>query len=240
MTPATAKTTPRESYQYMGPLNVELEVRSYEQIPQHRNYSLGAGTATVPEWVTANERGCVVLGASDVVMLPLQAFISGMQTVSGASASFQPNRLIAITGGHIDGGAVTIIPLDADDPPVGERMTEITGARALLESRLDALSRLSGGWLDGDGVTPTPAAVETARHLIWVLLNHGVPRPRIAPTPEGGVEAEWSVDDREVSVTFEPDGSLYGNSVDLTTGEITEPELSPDDHQAVADFVFGA
>jgi hypothetical protein len=240
MTPATAKTAPAQSYRYMGLLNVELEVRNYEEIPPHLNYSLEAGTATVPEWVVRNERGTVVPGPSGVGMLPLQAFISGMQTVSGASASLQPDRLIAVTGGHVNAGAFTIMPLDADDAPVGERITEISGARALLESRLDVLSRLPGGWLDGDGITPTPAAVETARHLIWVLLNHGVPRPRIAPTPEGGVEAEWSLDDREVSVTFEPDGSLYGNSVEVSTGEITEPELNPGDHQAVADFVFGA
>ena len=71
------------------------------------------------------------------------------------------------------------------------------------------------------------------------MLNHGVSRPRLAPTPDGGVEAEWSRGDHEVSVTFEPTGRLYGNTVDLTTGEMTEPELNPADHQLLADFVLG-
>jgi hypothetical protein len=222
----------------MGPLDVELEVLNYERSSPRLNNWLGAGS--VGGSVPVHDREAGVPSVTEAETLQPRAFISGMQLISGASVSFHSNRLIAIAGGQISTGAFTIIPLDADDVAVGEQMTEITSARGLLESRLNTLSQLSPGWLDGEGVTPTPAAVEAARHLIWVLLNHRVPRPRLAPTPEGGVEAEWSLGDREVSVTFEPDGSLYGNSVDVIAGEVTEPELSPVDHRAIADFVLGA
>lgn len=238
MTDIAANTTPGEDRRYMGPLDVELEFSSYEEFSPLSKYWLGVGS--VGGSFVASDREVGVPGANEAGMLPLRAFISGMHLVLGASASLEPTRLIAIVGGQISSGAFTITPLDADDVLMGERMTQITGARGLLESRLEALSKLPGGWLDGEGVTPTPVAVEAARHLVWVLLNHGVPRPRIAPTPDGGLEAEWSLADREVSVTFEPDGSLYGNSVDVRTGEITEPELSPADHRKVADFVLGA
>jgi hypothetical protein len=231
---------------YMGPLNIDpgqdflgasdewaTETQSYEYFPPAFHWLTGT---SVPVVVTNREFGTLSTGEPGHV---LRAFITGVQVVSGASAASDlVDRVMAI-GADAVGGTLTLIPLTADDAPVRERTRQITGARALVDARLDALSCLSEGWLDGEGVAPTPTAVSVARDLIWILLNHGATRPRVAPTPEGGIEAEWTAGDREVSVTFEPDGSLYGNAVDAATGEITEPELNPANHQAVADFVLG-
>jgi hypothetical protein len=236
MTPAATKTPVKETFRSFGPLNFEVVTHGYHSPPAVNwleNESVGMSLQRI-------NYEQAVFGASDLGALPLRTIISGWQVNAGASASLQPARLIGMVVDQIGTGDFTFIELDADDLSVGDRMREITSARALVESRLDTLSALSSGWLDGDGVTPTPEAVAAARRLIWILLNCGIERPRLAPTPDGGVEAEWSEDHREVSVTFEPDGRLYGNAVDVATGKISEPLLRPDDHRAVADFVLGA
>ncbi len=76
--------------------------------------------------------------------------------------------------------------------------------------RLDELAKLDYGWLDGaEGLPPTHAA----RELCWSTLqlamtSHGVPRPRVYPTVEGGVQAEWIVGDWGVDAWFAPSGKV--------------------------------
>lgn len=240
MTPTATETTSKETFDYyIGPLTIESKTRNYEQLrPASRGLMIaGVGQGDV---VTLNTHEPIILSASEPAALPLHALIMGLQVVSGASASVHTAaRLIEVAAGQIDGGDLTITPVIADNAPVGERIRENARATALVESRLNAFSELSEGWLDGQGEAPTPAALAIARHMIRVLLNLNLPRPRLAPTLEGGVEAEWSMGDREISVTFEPDGRLYGNSVDVSTGEVAEPTLDPHNYQAVADFVLG-
>jgi hypothetical protein len=66
------------------------------------------------------------------------------------------------------------------------------------------------------------------------LLNFDVPGPRVFPTPEGGVQAEWTVAGHEISVTFGPNGSLYAVSVNLASGQTEEPELATDNAGQIA------
>jgi hypothetical protein len=69
-----------------------------------------------------------------------------------------------------------------------------------LESRLDTLSRINDGWLNGEGKTPTPAALEAA----YEFLSS---RPFLYPTPDGGLQAEYRFRGLEAILTIEPDGS---------------------------------
>jgi hypothetical protein len=243
------KTAPEEEFDYyVGPLNVDrldhysgplfaVNVGSYDELPPADVWVRNAPRG-IP--FVVNNHGYAAFTASEPAPLPLGALISGRHVIAGASASLlSAGRLIAIAAGQLGNRDFTVIPLTADDVPVRDRIAEISGARRQVEARLDSISGLSNGWLDGEGVTPTEGAIVAARRLIWLLLIHGADRPRLAPTPEGGVEAEWTAGAREVSVIFEPDGSVYGCAVDVTTGHVSERELSPDDHQAVADFVLG-
>jgi hypothetical protein len=93
-----------------------------------------------------------------------------------------------------------------------------------LDAKITELEELQAGWLDGGGVALTAPAIRAARITLTELLLLEVPRPRIYPTPEGGVQAEWSAVDYEVSVTFEPDGSSYALAVDLESGQSREVE----------------
>jgi len=102
----------------------------------------------------------------------------------------------------------------------------------ILDDRLDELSRLSDGWLDGFGSPPAAEVLQRARSQLAVLLTIDVPRPRVFATPEGGVQAEWTVGEREISINFEPDGSLYAISVNVTDGETVE--MGPDNAVQIA------
>jgi hypothetical protein len=106
-----------------------------------------------------------------------------------------------------------------------------------LDGRLDELASLSTGWLDGEGVRPDALVLERARRLLADLLTFEVPCPRVFATPEGGVQAEWTVGEHEVSVTFEPDGKLYAVSVNLVSGDAEEPELAADDPARIAQLL---
>ncbi len=79
--------------------------------------------------------------------------------------------------------------------------------------RFDEMATLPDGWMDGAGASPDRVVLHEARHVLSDLLDRDAPRPRVFPTLEGGVQAEWTVDGHEVSVTFEPGGSLYAISV---------------------------
>lgn len=105
---------------------------------------------------------------------------------------------------------------------------------ARLDHRFDELAALHAGWLDGEGVAPDAVVLDRARHILAELLNFDVPRPRVFPTPEGGVQAEWDVAGREISVAFEPDGTLYAVSANLASGQTEEPELAADNVEQIA------
>jgi hypothetical protein len=108
---------------------------------------------------------------------------------------------------------------------------------ASLDSRLDELSLLNPGWLDGEGARLDVEALSRARRVLADLLAFEVPRPRVFATPEGGVQAEWTVADNEISVTFEPDGKLYAVAVNLASGQSEEPELTTDDAEQIAQLL---
>lgn len=109
-----------------------------------------------------------------------------------------------------------------------------------ITQRLDELSRLPEGWLDGEGIPPDASVVDRARAVLRDRRKFDVPRPRVYATPEGGMQAEWTVESREVSVTFEPDGSLYAISVNDHSGQIDELELAVNRPEQIAEFVIRA
>jgi hypothetical protein len=107
---------------------------------------------------------------------------------------------------------------------------------AALDNRLGELEELQEGWLDGDGLPPAPAALQSARATLAELLGLEAPRPRVYPTPEGGVQAEWTAGNHEISLTFQPDGTLYAVAVNSESGEADE--LPDGDTVRIAQFVL--
>lgn len=86
-----------------------------------------------------------------------------------------------------------------------ERASEI---RAMLE-RIESFAVLSAGWSDGQGKPASRSATELARDFLTRLLidDLSIPRPAVFPTPDGGVQAEWSVGHWSIEALFPADGS---------------------------------
>jgi hypothetical protein len=109
---------------------------------------------------------------------------------------------------------------------------------AALRQRLAELEDLSPGWLAGEGERPQRRSLERARIVLRQMLRLGVPRPRVYPTPEGGVQAEWTIGTREVSLTFEPDAAAYATAIDVRSGR--EDELQDGDADQFVQFVLSS
>lgn len=79
-----------------------------------------------------------------------------------------------------------------------------------LTRRLDEVAAIQPGWLDGHGEAVTvDARVAAERVLAGLMHRLGLPTPRLYPTEEGGVSAEWPRERRPgptLSVEFEPTG----------------------------------
>lgn len=76
---------------------------------------------------------------------------------------------------------------------------------------LAALRSLAAGWLDSDGATIDPRALATARTCVDLLAAIGEKMPYIYPTPDGGVQLERDIEERD-DVRIEPDGKIVVNA----------------------------
>ena len=72
-----------------------------------------------------------------------------------------------------------------------------------ISARLDELRDMQDGWLDGAGVAPSHTGLDWLNSSFERHFPMDLPLPYIFPTPEGGIEAEWSIG--RYSVMFEID-----------------------------------
>lgn len=96
-----------------------------------------------------------------------------------ASGHADSHRLIAEIGAMIH-AAVASTPIGASSPVATPD-----------EARLAELEALEAGWLDGEGAPIERESLQAARGLLAALTEFHVSRPRIYPTPTGGVQLEW-------------------------------------------------
>jgi hypothetical protein len=111
--------------------------------------------------------------------------------------------------------------LDAADPSV----------------QLETLRRLRDGWLDGAGVAPPEGLLHRVRDWFNEHLTDDTPLPRLFPTPEGGVEAEWVIDRQDVSLEFDPQAQrVEWHALDLDTRAVEERTVSLSDADGLRDL----
>lgn len=91
-----------------------------------------------------------------------------------------------------------------------------------LEMRLSQLQRLEPGWLDGCGKAVEPAAIDNARQLLTGVIELGEERPRVYPTFEGAIQAEWNFDVWTIDVSI---GTKEISVIGLNIETNTESEL---------------
>ena len=72
-----------------------------------------------------------------------------------------------------------------------------------VAARLAELRAMQDGWLDGDGVAPPHAGLDWLADSFQSRYPEDVPLPYTYPTPEGGVQMEWSLGPFEISLEID-------------------------------------
>jgi len=103
---------------------------------------------------------------------------------------------------------------------------EIESAVA-LNNALAELHDLDPGWLDGEGELISRLAIAKAKNRLGAWLSKGAAPPSVFPTPEGGVQAQWSSENLLMTITFKPDGAVRLYAKNRVTREVTRITLEP-------------
>ena len=119
-----------------------------------------------------------------------------------------------------------------------QRVDEVTAIELLdpLDPRvqLEKLPGLRDGWLDGEGLALSVALLARVGNWLEDYLSEDTPLPRLYPTPEGGVEAEWLIGRLDVSVEFdEAAGIVEWHAMNLDTGKAEVKTMEFDDTAAL-------
>lgn len=143
---------------------------------------------------------------------------------------------------HVTGGGARLVAVDdleIYDSPHADEVIK-------LWERLDSFDQIREGWLDGIGAPPTAEARTRAREVLARLLvsHSALPRPRIFPTPDGGVQAEWVIGAWAADLKFYPGGEVEGEAVNADTGEeddraFGQHEVTAEDASALATWLVG-
>lgn len=74
-----------------------------------------------------------------------------------------------------------------------------------VPARLDELRHMEDGWLDGGGKAPSHQGLDWLSDSFQRNFPDELPLPYLYPTPEGGIEAEWSLGKHSVILEFHLD-----------------------------------
>lgn len=126
-------------------------------------------------------------------------------------------------------GRSPLVALSVMRDPKTDKIVDVLNVEKTLpldwSGRLDELSELKDGWLDGAGHAITAAAVQTTESILFGLFEEGLPRPGIFPTVEGGLHLEWTdEEDTEILVSGGGNATLYSDDLE-EEGFLAEPSL---------------
>lgn len=141
------------------------------------------------------------------------------KTVLDAHYHYRDGMVVAIKG---------VVERDrADRLKRFESVEHVTALDPLdIETRLEELARLREGWLDGKGQALDREALQRLAQAFDQHYASDLPLPYLYPTAEGGVQAEWTLGDWEVSLEIAlPTMVAHYQALKLTTGECHEHQL---------------
>ena len=99
-----------------------------------------------------------------------------------------------------------------DNIPEGTRLRVLLLSKAPFDKSLDPLNvavrieelaELKDGWLDGKGHAPERSLLNWLARSFGTNFDSNLPLPYLYPTAEGGVQAEWSIDNWEVTLDID-------------------------------------
>lgn len=72
-----------------------------------------------------------------------------------------------------------------------------------VPARLDEFRAMRDGWLDGEGKAPTQAGLDWLAASFERNYPDDLPLPHTYPTPEGGVQMEWTLGAIDISLEID-------------------------------------
>ena len=100
-----------------------------------------------------------------------------------------------------------------------------------ISVRLEELSLLRDGWLDGEGAPLSPSGITRLIAVVGENFDDEVPLPFIYPTPEGNVRFEWSLAGDEMSLDVVlPTLDAFWHEMNLNSGDDSERSLQLGNH----------
>lgn len=125
--------------------------------------------------------------------IPVRLPDSHRETLMEAFNKFWNESKVSLTGHGVVGDDGKLL-----------RLESIQDVRVLqpldLEAQIDEIANLRDGWLDGDGAAPDQAGLEWFSTKFADLYPNDLPPAYLYPTPEGGLQAEWSVNGWELAL----------------------------------------
>ena len=124
-------------------------------------------------------------------------------------------------------------PLDAEPMPAKQE-----GAHTPLDEQVAELKALRKGWHEPDTEPPHPATLDAfARFLEVAVSQAGLETPFLYATPEGGAEAEWSLDGWALGVSITPTAKkMLVRATELVGKRSLQEEIKLRDEDAAATF----
>lgn len=128
-----------------------------------------------------------------------------------------------------------VIQRDRKDHLTGfESIDHVTPLDPLdVSLRLEQMATLKDGWLDGKGHAPDKDNLTWLADMFDAYFNGDLPLPYLYPTAEGGVQAEWSMNGREISLEIDLEKKLAEfQALNLKDDSCTDFTFSIDDPSA--------
>lgn len=119
-----------------------------------------------------------------------------------------------------------VVQRDRSDRLKGfESIEYVTPLDALdVTLRLEQIAALKDGWLDGKGIAPPTDELEWLANAFDANFDADLPLPYLYPTAEGGIQAEWNLNDWSITAEIDLTGHRAGyqalNLKDYTTTEL--------------------
>lgn len=98
--------------------------------------------------------------------------------------------------------------------------------------RVEELAELRDGWLDGKGLAPPAEGLRWLEQAFHTHYSDELSLPYLYPTPEGGIRAEWSTNNWEISLDIDLTTRIAAfQAVHLPTDDMREIEWNLGDDE---------
>lgn len=117
-------------------------------------------------------------------------------TIMSAFKGYRSNTMIKISGTaqNVQGERITNI----------EPITQVHLLNRLdVSAQLDEMRNMKNGWLDGEGIAPDHKGLDWLSRIFEQHYPDNTTLPYTCPTPEGGIDMEWSAGKREISLEID-------------------------------------